>query len=59
MPYAVPHRRIELHSPEVAQPAQVRYAFTGMPKVNLQNGAGLPAYPFRTDDWPGVTADKR
>lgn len=40
---------VELHSPEIAQPAQVRYAFTGMPEVNLQNGAGLPAYPFRTD----------
>ena len=40
---------VELHSPDVAEPAQVRYAFTGKPDVNLQNGADLPAYPFRTD----------
>ena len=40
---------VELHSPGVDKPAQVRYAFTGKPEVNLQNGDGLPAYPFRTD----------
>lgn len=40
---------VVLQSPEVAKPAQVRYAFTGKPEVNLQNGADLPAYPFRTD----------
>jgi sialate O-acetylesterase len=40
---------IELHSPDVAEPAEVRYAFTGKPNVNLVNEAGLPAYPFRTD----------
>jgi len=31
-------------------PEFVRYAFTGKPAVNLVNEAGLPAYPFRTDD---------
>ncbi len=40
---------VELHSPQVPKPAHVRYAFTGKPDVNLQNGASLPAYPFRTD----------
>lgn len=40
---------VELHSADVPMPALVRYAFTGKPEVNLQNGAGLPAYPFRTD----------
>ncbi|MEM7015076.1 MAG: sialate O-acetylesterase [Verrucomicrobiota bacterium] len=40
---------VELHSPDVAKPVQVRYAFTGKPDVNLQNSANLPAYPFRTD----------
>ncbi len=29
----------------------VRYAFTNYPMTNLQNGAGLPMEPFRTDDW--------
>jgi len=29
----------------------VRYAFTNAPITNLQNSAGLPAEPFRTDSW--------
>ncbi|MDF1862156.1 MAG: sialate O-acetylesterase [Verrucomicrobiales bacterium] len=40
---------VQLHSPEVANPAVVRYAFTGKPNVNLVNEVGLPAFPFRTD----------
>jgi sialate O-acetylesterase len=32
-------------------PVAVRYAFAGYPKVNLMNGAALPAYPFRSDAW--------
>lgn len=38
-----------LSSAEVARPCAVRYAFEDDPRVNLQNGAGLPAAPFRTD----------
>jgi rhamnogalacturonyl hydrolase YesR len=30
----------------------VRYGWADNPEVNLYNGAGLPASPFRTDDWP-------
>lgn len=37
--------------PDVAKPVAVRYAFTNNPDCNLYNGAGLPASPFRTDDW--------
>jgi sialate O-acetylesterase len=29
----------------------IRYAFTNAPVTNLQNDAGLPAEPFRTDNW--------
>jgi sialate O-acetylesterase len=29
----------------------VRYAFTNYPITNLQNSAGLPMEPFRTDNW--------
>jgi sialate O-acetylesterase len=29
----------------------IRYAFTNSPVTNLQNSAGLPAEPFRTDNW--------
>jgi sialate O-acetylesterase len=36
----------------IARPAAVRYAFEDDPVCNLFNGAGLPACPFRTDDWP-------
>lgn len=38
-------------SPEVKQPVAVRYAWENVPDCNLGNGAGLPASPFRTDDW--------
>jgi len=42
-------------SPEVPEPVAVRYAWQANPLATLFNGAGLPAAPFRTDDWPGVT----
>ena len=38
-------------SPEIAKPVAVRYAWENFPTCNLYNGAGLPATPFRTDDW--------
>ena len=42
---------IVLSSPKLKKPLYVRYAFVGKPKVNLVNAAGLPAYPFRTDNF--------
>ena len=36
---------------EVKQPLAVRYAWSNAPSANLFNGAGLPAVPFRSDDW--------
>jgi sialate O-acetylesterase len=45
-------------SPEVPQPAAVRYAWADNPEATLRNGAGLPASPFRTDDWPWTTAPR-
>ncbi len=38
-------------SPEVKQPVAVRYAWADNPDCNLYNRAGIPASPFRTDDW--------
>jgi len=35
----------------VPEPVAVRHAFTNAPAVSLFNAAGLPATPFRTDDW--------
>ncbi|KXK40471.1 MAG: hypothetical protein UZ16_OP3001000096 [Candidatus Hinthialibacteria bacterium OLB16] len=43
----------------VAKPAAVRYAWDDNPVCNLYNGAGLPACPFRTDDWPGKTINEK
>jgi len=40
---------VVVSSAEVAQPAAVRYGWAGVPDVNLFNGQGLPASPFRTD----------
>jgi sialate O-acetylesterase len=44
---------------EIKNPVAVRYAWASNPVCNLYNGAGLPASPFRSDDWTGVTAGKR
>ena len=41
---------------KISKPASVRYAWDDNPDwANLINVEGLPASPFRTDDWPGVT----
>lgn len=50
---------IVVSSPDVAYPVAVRYAWAHNPVCNLYNGEGLPASPFRTDDWIGVTYNKR
>jgi sialate O-acetylesterase len=42
---------VVVSSPEVADPKAVRYAWANAPQGNLINGAGLPARPFRSDDW--------
>jgi sialate O-acetylesterase len=36
-------------SPQVKEPAAVRYGWHEHPIVNLYNGVDLPAVPFRTD----------
>lgn len=39
--------------PDIDRPAAVRYAWSNNPEgCNLYNAAGLPAVPFRSDDWP-------
>jgi sialate O-acetylesterase len=42
-------------SAAVEKPVAVRLGFRDAVLTNLFNGAGLPAPPFRSDDWPGVT----
>ena len=39
-------------SPDVPKPVAVRYGWDDNPDCNLINNTGLPASPFRTDDWP-------
>ncbi len=57
---AVDGDAVVVTSPKVPKPVAVRYAWAGNPEgCNLSNKEGLPASPFRTDDWPGVTVDKR
>ncbi|MCG3160050.1 MAG: hypothetical protein JMDDDDMK_01082 [Acidobacteria bacterium] len=51
-------KRVIVHSPEVSKPMAVRYGWMKFPTCNLYNKEGLPATPFRTDDWPGVTQSK-
>jgi sialate O-acetylesterase len=46
---------IVVSAPEVPQPVAVRYAWANNPACNLSNASGLPASPFRSDDWPGTT----
>jgi sialate O-acetylesterase len=43
--------KVIVSSPEVEFPVAVRYAWANNPFCNLVNAAGLPASPFRTDDW--------
>jgi sialate O-acetylesterase len=43
--------KVIVSSPDVADPVAVRYGWENNPTCNLYNGAGLPASPFRTDDW--------
>ena len=43
---------------KVPDPKAVRYAWDENPYwANLINEEGMPASPFRTDDWPGITDD--
>ena len=50
---------IVVSSPSVPHPKEVRYAWQSNPEATLFNGAGLPAGPFRTDDWPVETQSAR
>lgn len=47
---------VVVSSPDVATPIAVRYGWADCPVVNLWNKDGLPASPFRTDDFPMITA---
>lgn len=46
---------VVVYAGEVADPEAVRYAWADNPECNLVNAEGLPAIPFRTDKWKGIT----
>jgi sialate O-acetylesterase len=50
---------VVVSSASVPSPKEVRYAWQSNPAATLFNGAGLPAGPFRTDTWPGLTESHR
>lgn len=54
------HNQVTVWSDAVPHPEAVRYAFNSNPQhPNLINDTGLPAAPFRSDNWPGPTDGKR
>jgi sialate O-acetylesterase len=55
----VQRNQVLVSSPSVAKPVAVRYGWADYPVVNLWNQDGLPASPFRTDDFPMITAPKK
>jgi sialate O-acetylesterase len=47
---------VVLTADEVPSPVAARYGFADNPIATLRNAAGLPAYPFRTDDWQEISS---
>lgn len=53
------NNQVVIWSDKVPEPVAVRYAWADNPVANLYSRDGLPATPFRTDDWEGITAKSR
>ena len=49
---------VVVRSDKVTRPVAVRFGWANYPVVNLWNKDGLPATPFRTDDYPMITEPK-
>jgi len=62
---AIKGETIVVSSPKVSKPVAVRFGWSNYPVVNLSNKSldgkapGLPATPFRTDDFPLTTMPKK
>lgn len=57
---AIDGQTVVVSSPQVPAPAAVRYGWANNPDgCNLYNKEGLPASPFRTDVWPGITENAK
>jgi sialate O-acetylesterase len=51
--------KVVVWTDKVTKPVAVRYGWANYPLIDLWNKDGLPASPFRTDDFPGVTGPKK
>ncbi|MFD0792115.1 sialate O-acetylesterase [Mucilaginibacter litoreus] len=51
---SIVNNKVVVSSTEVSNPVAVRYNWQNNPDGNLYNGAGLPASPFKTDDWSDI-----
>ncbi len=51
-------KRVRVWSDAIDKPVAARYGWANNPDCNLYNSDGLPASPFRTDDWPVSTQTK-
>jgi sialate O-acetylesterase len=51
--------KVFVSSEKVKEPVAARYGWAINMDCNLYNKDGLPASPFRTDDWPGVTVPSK
>ena len=45
-------RTVIVWNDEIKDPVAARYGWSNLPAGGLMNARELPAYPFRTDDWP-------
>ncbi len=47
--------KVVVSAPEVSKPVAVRFGWNETAEPNLSSAAGLPASPFRTDQWTDAT----
>jgi sialate O-acetylesterase len=56
----IQNNKVTVYSDEVTTPESVHYAWADdAGDANLFNQQGFPAVPFRTDQWKGITDDKK
>jgi len=56
---SIENNMVIVENPCVVSPEAVRYAWSNNPDGNLYNEAGLPASPFRSDDWMLTTQERK
>ncbi|MFZ4775447.1 MAG: sialate O-acetylesterase [Terrimicrobiaceae bacterium] len=49
---------IEVSADGITDPVALRYGFVNWPELTVFNAHGLPAFPFRTDQWEIIPADR-